>query len=97
MDGVTPEVAGNPATAELLRHARRGAGAAEEVGDQVALVAAGLDDAFEEGFRLLGIISQEFRRLIELEYRLFLPAAGSCTSTSLNPTETLSSGENLKY
>ena len=47
VDGELAEVGADPLAPELLRHRRRGAGAAEEVGDEIAFVAAGFDDAFE--------------------------------------------------
>jgi len=55
--GVDPELAevrGDPLAAQFLRYRRRSAGAAEEIGDQIAFVAAGLDNAFEQSFGFLG-------------------------------------------
>jgi hypothetical protein len=54
MDAELAQIGGDPLATKLLRHRRRGAGAAEEVGDQVAFVGRGLDDAFEQGFGFLG-------------------------------------------
>ena len=58
VDGELAQVADDPLAAQLLRHGRRGAGAAEEVGDQVAFVGRGFDDAFEQGFGFLGGVVQ---------------------------------------
>jgi hypothetical protein len=49
VDAELAQVGGDPFAAELFGHGGGRAGAAEEVGDEVAGVAAGFDDAFEEG------------------------------------------------
>src|SRR6185312_15434050 len=54
MDGELAEVAGDPLAAKLFSNGGGGAGAPKEIGDQVALVATGFNDAFEQGLRLLG-------------------------------------------
>ncbi len=54
VDGEFAEIGGDPFAAQFFRHRRRGAGAAEEVGDEVAFVGRGLDDAFDECFWFLG-------------------------------------------
>ena len=48
VDGELAEVGGDPFAAEFFGHGRGRAGAAEEVGDKIAFVAAGSDDAFEQ-------------------------------------------------
>ena len=51
----------DPAAVEAFRDRRGGAAAAEWVKDKVALVAAGADDAFQQGFGFLGLVIQAFR------------------------------------
>ena len=51
VDAELAQVRGNPLAPQLLRHRRRGAGTAEEIGDEIAFVRAGVDNAFEKGFR----------------------------------------------
>ena len=53
VDGELAQVADDPFAAQLLGHSGGGAGAAEKVGDQVAFVGGGLDDAFKQGFGFL--------------------------------------------
>ena len=48
------QVTDDPLTPQFLRYRRRGAGAAEEIGDQVAFVGRCFDDPLKEGFGLLG-------------------------------------------
>lgn len=57
VDGELAEIRDDPLPAQLLRHRRRGAGTAEEVGDDVVFVGGGFDDTFEQGFGLLGSIA----------------------------------------
>ena len=54
VDGELAEVGADPLAAEFLGDGGGGAAAAEEVGDEVALVAAGLDDSFKQCFGFLG-------------------------------------------
>ena len=54
MDTELAEIGGDPLAPQFLRHRRRGAGAAEEIGDEIAFVATGFDDAFKQGFGFLG-------------------------------------------
>jgi hypothetical protein len=60
MDGEAPEVTGDPASAQPLGDGGGGAGAAEAVKHQVALVAAGLDDALKESLGLLSSVCNTF-------------------------------------
>ena len=53
VDGEPAEVRHDPATPQPLRHRARRAAAAEKIGNEVAFVAAGLDDAFEKCFGFL--------------------------------------------
>jgi hypothetical protein len=53
VDGELAQVADDPFAAQFFRHDRRGAGAAEEVGDQVTFVGGSFDDALYEGLGLL--------------------------------------------
>jgi hypothetical protein len=57
VNGELAEVADDPLAAEFFRHRRRGARATEEVGDQVAFVGGCFDDAFEQSFGFLGLIT----------------------------------------
>ena len=52
-DGDVGDVDADPASLEALGDGNSGAAAAEGVEDDIALVAAGVDDAFEQGFWLL--------------------------------------------
>jgi hypothetical protein len=63
VDGELSEIGGDPFAAELFGDGGGRAGADEEIGDQVAGVAAGFDDAFEEGFGFLSGIAE---RLLSL-------------------------------
>jgi hypothetical protein len=60
VNGESSQVAHDPAAAQPLGHRSGGAGAAEEVGNQVALVGGGADDALQEGLGLLGGIVKSF-------------------------------------
>jgi hypothetical protein len=53
VDGELAEIGGNPLAAQPFGDRCRSAGAGEEIGNKIVLVAAGLDDAFEKSFRLL--------------------------------------------
>ena len=57
-DGEVGNVDADPAAIEALRDLDGGAAAAERVEDYVAFVGTGFDDAFEEGFGLLGGIAE---------------------------------------
>ena len=57
-DGQVGDVDADPAPAQLLRGRDRGAAAAERVEHHVAGVAAGLDDALQEGKGLLGGVAE---------------------------------------
>jgi hypothetical protein len=54
------DVDADPAAIEALGDLDGGAAAAERVEDYVALVGTGFDDAFEEGFGLLGWVAEAF-------------------------------------
>ena len=54
------DVTGNPATAQLFGNRCCGAAATKEITDEVAFVGRCLDDTFEEGFGLLGVITNSF-------------------------------------
>ena len=58
------EIGGDPFAPELFGHGGGRAAAAEKVGHEIAFVAAGFDDAFEQGFGLLRGIAQSLRGLI---------------------------------
>jgi hypothetical protein len=60
VDGELTQVAADPFAVEFFRHGQRGAGAAEDISDEVAFVGGGLDDAFEQGFWLLGGVAKKF-------------------------------------
>ena len=62
MDAELAEIAGDPLAPELFGDGGGGAGAAEEIGDEIAFVRAGFDDALEKGFGLLGGVFQVFQR-----------------------------------
>ena len=66
MDAELAEVGGDPFAPELFGHGGGRAAAAEEVRHQVAFVAAGFDDAFEQCFGLLGGIVQSLSDACEL-------------------------------
>ena len=53
VDAELAEVGGDPFAPELFGHGRGRAAATEEVGHEIAFVAAGFDDAFEKGFGFL--------------------------------------------
>ena len=57
------DVTGNPATAQLFSNSCCGAAATEEIADKVAFVGRCLDDAFEEGFGLLGCVANRFSEM----------------------------------
>ena len=57
-DGEVGDVDADPAAVEALRDLDGGAAAAEGVEDEVAFVGTGFDDAFEEGFGLLGGVAE---------------------------------------
>ena len=56
VDGEFAQVGADPLAAQLFRDRRGRAGAAEEVGDEVAFVGGGFDDAFDEFLRFLSRI-----------------------------------------
>ena len=58
VDGKPSNVGSDPSTAEFLSNCRRRTRANEEVGHEVLRVARGLQDAFEQGLRLLSGIVQ---------------------------------------
>ena len=58
VDGEAPEIAADPFAPELFRHRQRGAGAAEEVGDEIAGVGGSGEDAFEEAFGFLSGVAR---------------------------------------
>jgi hypothetical protein len=57
VDGELTEVADDPFTAELFGDGGGSARAAEKVGYEIAVVGRDLDDAFEQGFRLLCFVA----------------------------------------
>ena len=61
VDGEFAEVGDDPLAAQLFCHGGGGAGAAEEVSDQVAFVAGCLDNAFYQGLWFLGGIAKALR------------------------------------
>ena len=63
VDGELAQVGDDPLAAQFFGHGGRGAGAAEEVGDEVAFVGGGFDDAFEQGFGFLGGVVESSLRL----------------------------------
>ncbi len=65
VDGELAQVGDDPLAAQLLRHRGGGAGAAEEVGDEIAFVGGGFDDAFEQGFGFLGWVANVSSRACE--------------------------------
>ena len=65
VDGELAEVAGDPLAAQLLGHRRGRAGAAEEVGDEVAFVGRGFDDPFEQSFGFLSWVVNSFFSLVD--------------------------------
>ena len=62
IDGQWLDIDAEPAAPEALRGFDGGAAAAERIEDEVALVAAGADDALEEGERFLGGVTEAFTR-----------------------------------
>ena|SRR5436309_14508471 len=52
------EIAHDPAPPEPFRYRASRPAAAEEVGDEIAFVAAGFDDAFENGFGFLSGVAE---------------------------------------
>ena len=60
VDGQVGDVDADPAALQAFGHGHRGAAAAEGVQDHVAFVAAGPDDALQQGFRLLGGVAEAF-------------------------------------
>ena len=60
VNGELAQIAGDPFAPEFFRHRRRGAGTAEEIGDEVTFVAGCFDDAFEQGFGFLGGVTKSF-------------------------------------
>ena len=60
LDGETPQVCHDPAPAQFFSYCPSGAGAAEEVGDEVAFVGRGFDDTFQQGLWFLGWVTQVF-------------------------------------
>ena len=62
VDGEPPEVGHDPAPPQPLGHCAGRAAAAEEVGDEIAFVGAGFDDAFEKGFGFLGGVIEVVHR-----------------------------------
>ena len=62
MNRKAPEVRHDPASPQTFCHRARRAAAAEEIRDEVAFVAAGADDAFEDGFGFLGGVVCAFVR-----------------------------------
>ncbi len=59
-DGEMRNVDADPAAVQALGHVQGGAAAAEGVQHQVAFVAAGSDDALQQGFGLLGGVAEAF-------------------------------------
>ena len=59
-DGDVRDVDPDPVAVEPFGRGNRGAAAAERVEDDIALGAAGVDDAFEQGFGLLGGVAEAF-------------------------------------
>ena len=58
VDGEVGDVNADPAAVQALGHGHGGAAAAEGVEHQVALVAAGVDDALQQGLGLLGGVAE---------------------------------------
>ena len=65
-DGQVGNVDADPAAVEPLRDLNGGAAAAEGIEDQIAFVGTGFEDAFEQGFGLLGGVAEAFIRRAEL-------------------------------
>ena len=74
------DVYADPGAAQLLRGGDGGAAAAEGVQHHVAGVAAGLDDALQQGHRLLRGVAQ---RLIAGSLLHIVPVIGNATSLRL--------------
>ena len=60
VDGELAQVADHPLAPQFFCNGSSGAGAAEEVGHQVAFVGRGFDNAFEQSFGFLGSITGAF-------------------------------------
>ncbi len=63
VDGELAEIGGDPLAAQFFGHGGGSAGAAEEIGDQIAFVGRGLDDTFKECFGFLGGVACVFNGL----------------------------------
>ena len=73
VNGELAEIGDDPLAAQLLGHGGRRAAAAEEIGDEVTLVAAGTDNSLEQGLWLLGRISPPIRRSTSAEVGSLCP------------------------
>ena len=60
IDGEISDINANPLPTELLRRMNRRAATAKRIKDNVAFIAAGFNDAFEQRERLLRRITQTF-------------------------------------
>ena len=70
VDGEFAQVGADPLAAQLLCDRRGRAGAAEEVGNQIAFVGGGFDDAFDEFLRFLSRIICTFRMIPSQELQI---------------------------